>query len=246
MLPHLYTDLAPWWPLLSPEDAYIDDAGLVHDLVHDTLGRRPESILELGCGSGTLASHFPADLHLALNDLSEEMLSVAAERNPGARLHRGDFRTLRLTRTFDAVLIHDALMYITSEDDLLATLQTAAAHLDPGGVLVLMPDFIEESFYPSTDAGGGEDESGRAVRLLEWRWDKDPNDGCFEVEMALLLRDLDGTVRSVHEQHVMGLFSMDTWLTALDRAGFSVLPIDPAALELPEGIGDLFVARKRG
>ncbi len=65
MLPHLYTDLAPWWPLLSPEDAYIDDAGLVHALVHDTLGRRPESILELGCGSGTLASHFPADLHVA-------------------------------------------------------------------------------------------------------------------------------------------------------------------------------------
>ena len=51
MLPRLYTELAPWWPLLSPPDAYTEDALVVYTLIEQTLGRRPRSLLELGCGS---------------------------------------------------------------------------------------------------------------------------------------------------------------------------------------------------
>ncbi|HCH64449.1 MAG TPA: class I SAM-dependent methyltransferase [Deltaproteobacteria bacterium] len=241
MLPRLYTDLAPWWPLLSPPDAYAEDAQVVHALVEQALDRAPRSLLELGCGSGTLASHLPNTVELTLNDLSPEMVAVAADRNPTATTHCGDLRTLRLPRTFDAVLIHDALMYLGSRDDVEAALATAAAHLEPGGVLVLMPDFVEETFYPGTDAGGGEDPSGRAVRLLEWRWDRDPDDGRFEVEMALLLRDEQGSVRSVHEQHSMGLFSLEHWGQMIRAGGFTLLPVDLTQLPLEQGVGEVFV-----
>ncbi len=242
MLPRLYTELAPWWPLLSPPDAYTEDALVVYTLIEQTLGRRPRSLLELGCGSGTLASHLPPDLTVTLNDLSEDMLTVAAQRNPEAATHCADLRSLRLAQTFDAVLIHDALMYLASETDIAAALQTARSHLSPGGVLVLMPDFVEETFYPGTDAGGRDAPSGRGVRLLEWRWDRDPNDGRFEVEMSLLLRDTDGSVRSVHEQHSMGLYAMNTWWTLLRGAGFTPKPVDLTSLPLEQGVGEVFLA----
>ena len=54
-----------------------------------------------------------------------------------------------------------------------------------------MPDFVEETFYQEPTLA---ETTNRACgRLLEWRWDRDPEDGHFEVEMALLLRDTDGT-----------------------------------------------------
>ena len=43
-------------------------------------------------------------------------------------------RTLRLGRTFDAVFAHDAIAYMTSEDDLEAVLRTAYVHIEPPGL----------------------------------------------------------------------------------------------------------------
>ena len=46
---------------------------------------------------------------------------------------KGDLRTLRLGRSFDAVLVHDAVMYMTSERDLRSMAVTAFQHTRPGG-----------------------------------------------------------------------------------------------------------------
>lgn len=51
-------------------------------------------------------------------------------------------RALRLGRTFDAVLIHDAIMYMTGEEDLRAALVMAHEHCKPGGVVVIAPDWV--------------------------------------------------------------------------------------------------------
>src|SRR4029078_3241161 len=86
--------------------------------------------------------------------LSPSMLAVSASITPECEHIVGDMRTLRLGRTFDAVLIHDAICYMTSEADLRAALTTAFEHLRPGGGPVLMPDHVGESFKPATDHGG--------------------------------------------------------------------------------------------
>lgn len=242
MLPRLYTDLAPWWTLLSPPESYIEDARLVHGLLCQALGRAPASLLELGCGGGTLASWLPPELALVLSDLSPEMLALAAARNPRAETVAADLRTLRLGRRFDSVLVHDALMYLLTEEDVAAALATARAHLEPGGALLLIPDFTAESVYPGTDAGGGEDESGRAARLLEWRWDPDPDDHLFQVEMALLLREADGTVTSVHDQHTMAAHPTETWFRLIKEAGFRPVAADLLAVQTESGIGEVFLA----
>src|ERR687890_445926 len=79
----------------------------------------------------------------------------------------GDMRALRLGRLFDGVLIHDAIMYMTSEEDLRAALVTAHEHCGPGGVLVVVPDWVSETFRPHTTQEGT-DAGGRGVRYMEW------------------------------------------------------------------------------
>ena len=80
------------------------------------------------------------------------MLELSRGLNPGCEHLLGDMRTLRLGRTFDAVLIHDAVMYMTSEADLRAALETAFVHLRPGGAAVVAPDCVRETFRPSDRA----------------------------------------------------------------------------------------------
>ena len=64
-------------------------------------------------------------------------------------------RTVRLGRTFDAVLVHDAIDYMTTEADLRAAVETAYAHCRPG-VALFVPDDIAETSSPApTTAGDG-------------------------------------------------------------------------------------------
>jgi hypothetical protein len=62
------------------------------------------------------------------------------------------------------VFVHDAIMYMTTEDDLRAALRTVAAHLAPGGVALVAPDATAETFREATEHGGGEDTGGRMAR----------------------------------------------------------------------------------
>ena len=87
-------------------------------------------------------------------------------------------RTLALDQQFDGVLIHDAIMYLTTEQDLLSTLQRVADHLRPGGALLLLPDVIQDTFVEHTISGGAEDED-RAIQLLEWETRGGLRSGCY-------------------------------------------------------------------
>ena len=149
------------------------------------------------------------------------MLAISRKLNPECEHLHGDMRTLRLGRLFDAVFIHDAIEYMTSEGDLRAAIETAFAHCRAGGVALFVPDNTRESFEPCTDHGGSDATDGRGARLLEWTWDPDPNDTWVLTDYAFVLREADGTTRVVHESHRTGLFSRDTWLRLIREAGFA-------------------------
>ncbi len=233
----LYGDLALWWPLISPWEEYADDSAYVATVlswasvpVHD--------VLELGSGGGHNAVHLKARFAMTLVDLSAEMLKVSQRLNPECDHHRGDMRTVRLGRTFDAVIIHDAVDYMTTETDLRQAVETAFAHCRPGGIAVFVPDRIAETFKVSSGYGGSDDAGGRGARFLEWTWDPDPTDTWTRSDYAFLLRDTDGSVNVVHEAHRMGLFSRDVWLRLLGGAGFWPQAVTEQAtgLKPPRGI----------
>lgn len=216
----MYTTLAPWWPLLSSPADYADEAESFLALMQIPPGERP-TLLELGSGGGNLASHLEAHVTATLTDLSPEMLAVSRQLNPGLEHVHGDMRTLRLGRTFDIVLIHDAIMYCASITDLRAALTTAALHCRSGGMVIVAPDDVKESYRPDTDSGGEDAPDGRGLRYLEWSWDPDPVDDWMEVVYAIVTRDADGRVTVELDRHREGLFAVHTWLDELDAAGIA-------------------------
>jgi len=178
------------------------------------------TVLELGSGGGNNAYWMKARFDLTLVDLAPGMVEVSRRLNPECIHVSGDMRTLRLGRTFDAVFVHDAVMYMVTVADLEAAVATARAHLTTGGVALFAPDFVRERFTPETTAGGRDGVDGRAVRYLDWSYDPDPSETWFITDYVYALRDGTGTVEVVHDSHVEGLFSRQEWATVLRGAGF--------------------------
>lgn len=214
-----YDDLAVWWPLISPPEEYAEEAAFAATLLQSA-SIPVREVLELGSGGGHNAVHLKASFAMTLTDLSAAMLDVSRRLNPECDHHRGDMRTLRLGRSFDAVFVHDAVDYMATESDLRRAIATAFVHCRPGGVAVFVPDDTKESFGDTSDHGGNDGPDGRGVRYLEWAWDPNPDDTWAVTEYAFLLRDVDGSVQVVHETHRLGLFGRGDWLRLLADAGF--------------------------
>ena len=173
----MYEDFAHLWPLISHHSDYEEEAVHWRSALTDELGQGRLRILELGVGGGNNLHHilYPecdgrisADaacngehmLHdhpahdAVVVDPSHKMLANCKLLNPTVTQYIGDMRSVRLNDTFDAMLIHDAVCYLTSEDDINATLATARAHLRQDGVLIMAPDWYTET-YPGTKLDAG-------------------------------------------------------------------------------------------
>ena len=240
---HLYSDLAPWFHLLTHPSDYADEAGFVVRVVDDVVDGPAQTLLELGSGGGNNASHLKTRFECTLTDISPEMLALSSTLNPECEHLQGDMRTLRLGRTFDVVFIHDAISYLTTEDDLRQAIETAAVHVRPGGAVVLNPDATTEIFEPGTEEGGHDGEDGRSLRYLQWTHAPEPaSPSTYVVDFAILVQEPGQPIRAVHDQHTLGVFPESTWMRLLAAAGLDVVETD---VEDPyAGEHAVFVARR--
>jgi SAM-dependent methyltransferase len=214
-----YDDLAHWWPLFSAPADYAEEAAFYLNTLRNACARPLCTLLEIGSGGGNNAYHMKPGLSVTLVEPSYGMRAVSQRLNPDCEHLPGDMRTLRLGRVFDAVFIHDALCYMTTEADLRAAIETAFLHCAPGGAALFAPDFVRENFRPGTDDGGEDGPDGRGLRYLEWMVDPDPSDTTYVVDYAFMLREGD-RVDVVHDRHIEGLFPHALWMRLIEEVGF--------------------------
>ncbi len=105
------------------------------------------TVLDLGCGTGTLAAEMSARCTVTGVDPAAAMLNVARKRPNGGAIRwvQADARDVRLGERFDLVVLtgHVFQVFLTPQDR-SAVLRTIAAHLAPGGRFIFdtrKPDF---------------------------------------------------------------------------------------------------------
>ncbi len=133
---------AAYYDLLYQDKVYVDEAQFVRDLLNKH-GVEAGHILELGCGTGKHAEHL-ARLGYGVHgvDMSPAMVESANASKPANLAERlefavGDVRDVRVGKPFDAVIsLFHVASYQTTNADLSAMFQTAAAHLGPDGVFL--------------------------------------------------------------------------------------------------------------
>lgn len=96
------------------------------------------AILDLGCGGGDpIARHMTQQgFHVVGADASTAMLEIARERFPTGDWRLADMRTLSLPETFDGIIGWNSFFHLRP-DEQRAVLPKLAAHLNPGGALML-------------------------------------------------------------------------------------------------------------
>ena len=216
----LYDKLAYLWPVISPPEDYADEAVHWRDAIRERLGPGRHRLMELGVGGGHNLSHLTAEFDAVAVDISPNMLELSRRLNPTVEHHLGDMRTFRLPgRVFDAVLIHDAICYMQTEDDLRAAFATARVHLRPGGLLLVAPDLVRDTFKPGMRLTWSTHKDGVEVHTEEVVKDADPSDTVVESHFTYTITE-KGSRRVERDIHVTGLFPIATWMALMEDSGF--------------------------
>ena len=177
------------------------------------------TLLDVACGTGAHLAELSRRYQVEGVDLSPAMLAVARGRLPGVPLHQADMRTLDLGRRFDAVIcLFSSIGYVTDPSAMRSTVARLAAHVAPGGVLILdgwvRPDEWRESFRPEPDIA--RDEATLIVRLAH---------GTREGNItALDMHHLVQTAERVEyfvEHHRLALTPTEDYVSAVESAGLA-------------------------
>jgi dTDP-3-amino-3,4,6-trideoxy-alpha-D-glucopyranose N,N-dimethyltransferase len=130
---------------------YAAESKRLAELIHAHVPRA-SSVLDVGCGTGSHLVH----LRTTFRDVegvepAAEMRAIAATRLPGVTVHDGDMRTLTTGRRYDAVIcMFSAIGYVGGATGavagLRASIERMAAHLEPGGVLIVEPWVAPDRF----------------------------------------------------------------------------------------------------
>lgn len=193
-------------------------------------GRGSATILDLGCGTGrhaiVLAGRGSAVTGV---DVSAEMLQLAERRAAevgvqGLDLMVGDVRNFRIDRRYDVVLLMFAVLgYQVTDVDVASTLETAAIHLNPGGVVVFdvwhgpAVEALGPSVRTKSVPHGEITIRRRALGVL------DPTTHTCAVDYTIEQIAQDQVIQTNHERHQMRYFFQDELGAMARQAGLEVV-----------------------
>lgn len=141
----VFDSYASYYDLLYRDKDYAGESEYVAAHIRKQIPKA-KRILDLGCGTGVHAEHL-ARMGYTVHgvDMSEAMLARAEARKatqPPEIADRlsfslGDVRTVRTGETYDVVIsLFHVMSYQTTNTDLEAAIDTAAVHLESGGMFL--------------------------------------------------------------------------------------------------------------
>lgn len=217
----LYGDLAWTWPVISPPEDYIEEAGEFCRVIREHSEIDVKTLLDLGCGGGHNDYTLKKRFEVTGIDVSEAMLALARPLNPEVTYSLGDVRSVRLGKTFDAVIVADSINYMLALEDLRAAFVTAFIHLKPGGVFCTYAEETLERFQQNRTRCSTHSRADVEITFVENIYDPDPTDSTYETTFVFLIR-CGGQLEIETDHHLCGIFGLETWLGLLRDVGFEV------------------------
>jgi SAM-dependent methyltransferase len=199
------------------KDYKAESEGL-HRIISDSCPAA-ETLLDVACGTGAHLEELRKWYRVEGVDASGAMLAIARRRLPEISLHEADMRTLDLGGSFDAVVcLFSSIGYITDPAEMRSTVGRLAAHVAPGGVLIIdgwiRPDEWREAHRPEAEIA--RDDNVMVVRVAFTR----RVGSITELDMHHLVQT-DAGVEYFVEHHRLALTSTDDYVSAVEGSGLS-------------------------
>lgn len=195
----------------------------VSEELSENLAQERNTVLDLGCGTGTLTELLAgAGFDMIGVDNSEEMLEIALRKREksgsGILYLCQDMREFELYGTVGAVCsVCDSLNYILEDEDMVKVFSLVDNYLYPGGIFVF--DFntvykYEQVIGDTTIAENREDCS------FIWENFYDAASRINEYDLTIFVREeADGLFRRFAETHYQRGYTLEEMKGFLERAG---------------------------
>ena len=171
---HEYRGLmAAAWDLLRGDTSDWQDRPFYRDLIE----RSGRPALDVGCGTGRLVlDYLRAGIDIDGVDNSPEMLAICREKAAAVglapRLYRQEMQRLDLPRRYRTIIVPSSSFQLVLEPvDAAAALARFAAHLEPGGTLVMPFIALGRPGTPLEETWVAEavrPEDGATIRRTAW------------------------------------------------------------------------------
>jgi SAM-dependent methyltransferase len=186
---------------------------------------RPDArtLLDVGCGTGRHLEAFARKYAVSGIDLSERMLEIARTRCPDADLRQGDLRDFDFGRRFDLVTcLFGSLGYALDAAQLRAAAARLAAHVAPGGLVVVEPWLAPERFEAGRLVFDHVDEGPlRVARMYVAR--REGERSIYDIQY--LVGSAAG-IDTFDERQELGLHTDAAYRAAFAAAGLRVIECD--------------------
>ena len=179
-----------------------------------------ENVLELGCGTGTLAGHLLQGLDLRYHgiDRSTEMIALARQKldsGPKVVLETGDFTSFAVADEFDAaLLLYDGLNYLLSESDVERLMRRVHGALAADGIFIVDQSTRANSIE-NADFFEDRGRVGSVSYVRQSRFDE--------------IAGLHHTIFEIHagagvfcEHHIQRAYEVDEIARIAERTGFEI------------------------
>lgn len=186
---------------------------------------KDNTVIDLGCGTGTVTRMLDKEGYNCIGiDLSEDMLSIASDKtyDSGQQIIYScqDMRDFEVPYETDAFIsIGDSMNYITANDDLRDVFKCVKKGLKQGGVFIFdlkTIHFFKDILADNTYAENREDSA--------FIWDNyyDEESSNNEYELAVFVRNEDGTFDRFEEEHYQHGFTLEEVADAVKKAGLKI------------------------
>ena len=208
-------------------------------------GVKPRTAADLACGTGSVTEQLVRrGLQVVGVDMSEDMLTVAAQKNPGTQFVCQKLQELVLPRGVDlAVCALDSLDYILEPENCRQAIAKAYKALNPGGVFIFDVNTPEKLRAMDGQVFLDEDDDVYCV----WRGEFDEESNICSYGMDLFQRRGESWERSF-EEHQEYAYTREMLVSYLEDAGFVGIEVygDRVLAEPAEGEQRIYFKARKG
>ena len=223
-----YNAIAGVYDKLNADIDYVTWADFFEKCFDKFLTGRPEIILDLACGTGTMTRELSKRGYDMIGvDGSADMLSEAYSAGGEGILYLlQDMRSFELYGTVGAVVsCLDSINYLLSEGDLKKTFDLTHNYLDPDGLFIFdvnSPYKFENIYGNNAYVLEGEHDDGSLI-YCGWQNDYDKESGICDFYLSVFEEGEDGAYYRADEHQRERCYSLETLKGLLSECGFEYL-----------------------
>ncbi|MGL5049413.1 MAG: class I SAM-dependent DNA methyltransferase [Fusobacteriaceae bacterium] len=178
------------------------------------------TLIDIGCGTGSMLQEFSNKYSCVGLDLSEKMLEIAHKKlkKKKVALFKGDMVLFDVGSKFDiAVSLFDTVNHLTSNEDLLQHLCTVKATLNSGGIYIF--DVIDRNFMNKMFKGGVFADNRKKMSVI---WEHEIQNDLDYIDATYFVKNKMGTYDKLEETYEKKIFTEEEIKDAIKASNLTL------------------------